>query len=127
MTKYHSNKYYTNNSDKTIIASEEQIREQDHREKEFICDTCRCKLTRLCDRSGNNVSFYCPRCNSTSYDAEELRSESIIEMSEGPIEEPAASIVPEPALTRKKKEVKGGLKTLQDKGIKVTYYKEGKG
>jgi hypothetical protein len=128
LTKWHDNNgHFVYDSDGTIIASEEQIRQQDHREKEYICKFCRYTLCKLVDYSGQNISWYCPNCKVTTYDTEDLRSESHLEMSEGPITEPAASIIPEPQLKRKKKELKGGLKALQDKGVHVTSYSESKG
>ena len=45
-------------------------------------------------------------------------------MSEGPIEEPAVTLLREVRIKRKKKEVKGTFRKLQERGIKITDYKE---
>jgi hypothetical protein len=129
MTKYSDSNHFASfnvNSDIAVVG-EEQIGQQEKRKKEFICEFCRCTLSKLVDSSGKNVSYYCNRCNTSTYDTDELRSQSYLEMSEGPVEDPSISYAPEPELSRKKKGVKGGLKALQDKGIKITSYTEGKG
>jgi hypothetical protein len=71
--------------------------------------------------------FSLDHCGITKYDIEDLRSESYLETSGGPVEDPSLSYAPEPQLKRKRKEIKGGLKALQDKGIHITSYKEGVG
>jgi hypothetical protein len=106
---------------------EEQVRGIESREKTFSCKFCNRTLAKLIDSSGENVSYYCTNCSITTYDTDDLRPERVIEMSDGPVEEPAASLVPEPQLKRKKKEIKGTLAELQRRGVKVTSYKEGKG
>jgi hypothetical protein len=63
-----------------------------------------------------------------SYDEEDLRSKSQLKTKDRPIKEPAASLAPERTLTRKKKEIKGGLSQIQKRAsVNITYYKEGKG
>jgi hypothetical protein len=124
MTKYQDKKYFAQFNNDIAILGEEQIKEQEKKGKEFICEFCRCTLCKLVDSSGENVSYYCNRCNTSTYDTDELRSESYIEMSDGPVENPSISYTPEPQLKRKRKQYKGAFKTLQDKGIKIISYTE---
>jgi hypothetical protein len=127
MTKYQDSRQFAHINNDIAVVGEEEIRGIECREKTYSCEFCKRTLAKLIDSGGENVSYYCTNCKITSYDTDDLRPESVLTMSEGPNEEPAASLAPEPTLTRKKKEIKGGLKTLQDKGIKITHYKEGKG
>jgi hypothetical protein len=128
LTKYYDSKDFGQSSNYISTIGEEQVREIENKKgKEFLCEYCRCTLTKLMDARGENVSYYCNRCSMTTYDTDELRSQSYLEMSDGPTEDPSISYAPEPQLKRKKKEIKGGLKALQDRGIRITSYKEGKG
>jgi hypothetical protein len=125
MTKYHDNKYFARFNNDIAIVGEKQVREiENKKDKEFICEFCRCTLSKLVDASGENVSYYCNRCSITTYDTDELRSESYLEMSDGPIENPSISYAPEPELKRKKKQYKGGFEALQAKGFNITSYTE---
>jgi hypothetical protein len=96
----------------------------------YICDFCHHTLIKLQDRSELNTSWFCNSCNA-EYDPEtetELRSKTSLTMSEGPVTNPSVAYPEESTLTRKKKEVKGGLKVLSERhGVKVTNYQEGKG
>jgi hypothetical protein len=131
MTKYVDNKFktYANadpNAYTPIIVSNESFSGDYH--KTFTCDTCSTILCKLVDSSGENVNFYCSKCNSSSYDTESLKTKSKFKTKEGPIEEPAASVVPDVGLKRKKKEIKGGLAEIAKRpGVKITGYIESKG
>jgi hypothetical protein len=92
----------------------------------FYCDSCHRNLNKLIDKSGENISYYCNNCNVETFPTEQIRSKSRLSTPDGPIEEPGVSYAPEIGL-RKKKEVKGGLRAMQEKGYKITNYKEGKG
>jgi hypothetical protein len=128
LTKYHDSKHFSSFKNDVAIVGEEQVQEIENKNgKEFICEFCRCVLTKLVDASGENVSYYCNRCSMTTYDTNELRSQSYLEMSDGPVEEPSISYAPEKKIERKKKEIKGGLAELEKRGVHVTSYKEGKG
>jgi hypothetical protein len=70
----------------------------------------------------------CTRCKITSYDTDDLRGQSVIEEPEGPPEEPAVALAPEPTLKRKKKTIKGGLAEIAKRAsVNILDYKEGKG
>jgi hypothetical protein len=131
MTKWYGNKFRTYaNADPNayipIIVSNESFSGDYHRT--YTCDTCHSILTRLIDSSGNNISFYCSKCNIYSYIEEDLKTKSKFKTKEGPIEEPAASLAPEPTLKRKKKEIKGGLAEIAKRAsVNILSYKEGKG
>jgi hypothetical protein len=135
MTKYVDNKFktYANadpnaypNAYTPIIVSNESFSGDYHRT--FTCETCNTILTRLHDSGDNTISFYCPKCNSNSYDTESLKTKSKFKTKEGPMEEPAASVVPDVGLKRKKKEIKGGLAEIAKRpGVKITGYVESKG
>jgi hypothetical protein len=128
MTKYTDRNYRIGiQKDSPIVAGEEEIRQVENRGREYICSTCRRTLVKLVDYSGENISYFCNFCSPETLPTTELRSKSKISTPTGMITEPAVSLVPEVGIKRKKKEVKGGLKTLQDRGINITHYKEGKG
>jgi hypothetical protein len=128
MTKWYDNKFktYANedpNAYTPIIIRDESFSGDYHRT--YTCDTCSTILCRLVDSSGENVNFYCPKCNSNSYDTESLKTKSKFKTKEGPIEHPAASVVPDVGLTRKRVEYKGAFKTLSQRpGLKITSYSE---
>jgi hypothetical protein len=81
-------------------------------------------LHKLSNHAGD-TSYYCSFCKRESnVEDDELRSKGKIIMSEGPIEEPAVTLLPEVGLKRKNKEPKGTFRKLQERGIKITDYKE---
>jgi ribosomal protein L37AE/L43A len=124
MTKYVSDKYgYRPIIETPITAGEEEYYAESR--PPYICDFCHHTLIKLQDRSGVNQSWYCNSCN-TEYDPEtELRSKQSLTMSEGPVTSPSVSYAPEKKLTRKKREIKGGLKVISERsGVKVTSYSE---
>jgi hypothetical protein len=128
LTKYFDSKHFSqpNHNDIATIG-EDQIREVEGKEKEFICDMCRCSntLVRLIDSSGENNNYYfCSRCKTSVYDTDNLRTEDHLEMSDGPIEEVAVSHTPERTLKRKKNEPKGTFRKMQERGMHITNYQE---
>src|SRR5262245_51081908 len=127
MTKYHDKHFSSFKNDMAIVGEEEIKQIENKGNNNFICEFCRCTLIKIIDSSGQNPSYYCSHCGITKYDIVDLRSESYIETSDGPVEDPSLSYAPEPRLKRKRKEIKGGLKALQDKGIHISSYKEGVG
>jgi hypothetical protein len=128
MTKYLETKNPWNKPiDIPVVAGEEEWYSESR--PPYICDFCHHTLVKLQDRSGLNQSWYCNNCHQ-EYDPDleaELRTKSKISMSEGPVTNPSVAYAPDRTLTRKAKEIKGGLKTLQARGINITSYKEGKG
>jgi hypothetical protein len=128
MTKYldqHRGWGQSNPNDISII-EEDQIRNVEGKEKEFICDTCKCNtLSRLIDSSGENGNYYyCTRCKTYAYDTDDLRTQSIIEEPKGPVEEVAVGTPPERTLRRRRNEPKGTFKRMQERGIHITSYKD---
>jgi hypothetical protein len=102
--------------------------EQIESRKEFYCPYCQLKLSRLTDRSGLSQSWYCPKCVIDYPDQSKVKSRSSLSTPQkSNNENPAVAYPPEPGLRSKKIEIKGGLKSLQQKGVKVTSYVEGKG
>ena len=59
-----------------------------------------------------------------AYDTDELRTQSVIEEPEGPIEEPSISLLPERTLKRKKNQPRGSFRRLQERGLHITNYQE---
>jgi hypothetical protein len=112
------------NDDKVTISSEyyENIRPS------FICNVCNCTLSKLTDHSGQNVSFYCTRCNiEFDPETENIRRESKISVPNRNEETLVAHtpLVNEDAVAiRKEVEIKGGLKELQKRGLKISHYEE---
>ena len=110
------------NDDKVIISSEyfEDTRPS------YICSICNQTLIRLTDAGMNNVSFWCCHC-SVKWNPEEenVRRESKLSVPDRNIE-PAVSTTPGiPDISmRHEPEIKGGLKALQQKVLKITDYKE---
>lgn len=80
----------------------------------------------LTDAGMNNTSFWCRNC-SVEFNPEEenVRRESELSVPNRNIE-PAVSTTPGiPDISiRHEPEIKGGLKALQQKGLKITDYKE---
>jgi hypothetical protein len=102
--------------------------EQMNSHKEFFCPYCQLKLSKLIDSSGQNTSFYCPKCTIEYPNESEAKSKSYLSTPQkSNNENPAVSYAPEVELKRKKTEVRGGLAELQKRGIKVTSYTESKG
>jgi uncharacterized Zn ribbon protein len=117
--------YDKTNDDKVIISSE--YFEDDR--PSYICSICnQGPLIRLTDSSMQNTAFWCRHC-SVEFNPEEenvrresklsvpdRNSETLVSTTPG-INEDSVAIRHEP-------EIKGGLKALKDKGLKITYYEE---
>src|SRR5919112_1520959 len=85
-------------------------------------------LIRLTDAGQNNTSFWCRHCQVEWHpESENLRKESKLVVPDRNIE-PAVSTTPgigaESVAIRHEPEIKGGLKALKDRSLKITHYKE---
>jgi hypothetical protein len=111
-----------NNKDKVIISSE--YYEDDG--PSYICSICNRTLNRLSDAGGNNQTYYCRFCNvEFDPESENVRRESKLSVPDRNIEPAVATTPGIPDISiRKEPEIKGGLKALQQKGLKITNYKE---
>jgi hypothetical protein len=113
----------TGNKDDKVIISSEYF--EDTRPS-YICSICNQTLIRLTDSSMQNTAFWCRNC-SLEFDpeSENVRRESKLSVPDRNIE-PAVSTTPGiPDISiRHEPEIKGGLKALQQKGLKITEYKE---
>jgi hypothetical protein len=92
----------------------------------YLCSWCNCTLSKLQDAGKNNTTYFCTRC-AIEFDpeSENLRKESKLVVPDRNIE-PAASTTPgNPDISiHHAPELKGAFKALQQKGIKITNYKE---
>jgi hypothetical protein len=112
------------NDDKVTISSEyyENVRPS------FICSICNQTLVRLTDAGGNNNTYWCRNC-SVEFDpeSENIRRESRIIVPDRNIE-PAVATTPgidaDSVAIKHEPEIKGGLKALRDKGLKITHNEE---
>jgi hypothetical protein len=118
--------YDKSDDDKIIISSEYFADDR----PSYICSICNRTLSRLLDAGGNNSTYYCRFCNVEFDPAEEnLRKESKISVPDRNVE-PAVSTTPgqdylnKTVEIHKEPEIKGGLKALKDKGIRITSYRE---
>jgi DNA-directed RNA polymerase subunit RPC12/RpoP len=113
----------TGNKDDKVIISSEYF--EDTRPS-YICSICNQTLIRLTDSSMQNTAFWCRNC-SLEFDpeSENVRRESKLSVPDRNIE-PAVSTTPGiPDISiRPEPEIQGGLKALQQKGLKITEYKE---
>jgi uncharacterized Zn ribbon protein len=110
--------------DKVVISSEYYKNDR----PSFICNVCNCTLSKLTDSSGQNPSFYCARCNiEFDPESENVRRESKLSVPDRNVE-PAVATAPgidtDSVAIRHEPEIKGGLKTLRDRGMKITHYEE---
>ena len=112
--------------DKIIISSE--YYENDR--PSYICSFCNQTLSRLSDAGGNNSTYWCRNC-SVEFDpeSENLRKESKISVPERHEETLVAQTPGQEYLNKKIEinhtpEIKGGLKALQQRGMKITHYEE---
>jgi uncharacterized Zn ribbon protein len=108
--------------EKNVISSEYF---QDDRPS-YICSICNQTLIRLTDAGMNNTSFWCRHC-SVEFNPEEenVRRESKLSVPDRNEETLVSQTPGIPDISiRKEPEIKGGLKALQQKGLKITNYKE---
>jgi DNA-directed RNA polymerase subunit RPC12/RpoP len=111
-----------NNDDKVIVSSEYF----EDTTPSYICSICNQTLIRLTDSSMQNTAFWCRNC-SVEFDpeSENIRRESKLSVPNRNIEPAVATTPGIPDISiRKDPEIKGGLKALQQKGLKITNYKE---
>lgn len=124
MTKYYDEQHKSKKEDTPIPISGEEFTKSDN--IEFICSFCQCRLIKM-----SEDEYYCNRCSISQYpDIESVRSKSRITTPIGLNLEPCLSYTPDPNeafFKDKSPEIKGGLKLLKDRGLKVTNYKEGFG
>jgi hypothetical protein len=113
--------------DENIIISSEYY-ENDR--PSYICSICNQTLSRLSDAGNNNSTYWCRTC-SVSYDpeSENLRRESKISVPDRNEETLVAHTPGEEYLNKKIEinhtpEIKGGLKALQQRGLKITHYED---
>jgi hypothetical protein len=128
MTKYYSDKNRFNMNDPgTPISVGTGWTKPDR--PTYVCPYCSRTLQRLTDSKGSSPSWYCSFCSIESKPEDTtLRSQSSIVPQKGEEQNPLASTkFKEPTVGREPIDIKGGMKTLQQKGIKIKYYKEGKG
>ena len=114
--------YAKPNDDKVIISSEYSQGER----PSFICSICNRTLSRLTDGGGNNSTYWCRNC-SVEFDPEleNVRRESKISVPDRNQETLAATTPGIPDISiHHTPEPKGAFKALQQKGIKITNYKE---
>ena len=108
--------------DKIIISSEYFANDR----PSYICSICNRTLSRLSDAGGNNSTYWCRHCSVEFDPAEEnVRRESKLSVPDRNIE-PAVSTTPGiPDISiHHEPEIKGSLKELQKKGLKITHYEE---
>jgi hypothetical protein len=127
MTIYHDkNRRGREPTDTPIVAS---YNTNEH--KTLVCRWCNYTLHTIRDSSGQNVNLYCSNCSISYEDSntDDLRSESKLEVPDGMDNNrnPAVSYTPESTLKRKKKELTGSFKALQQRGVRFTNITEGKG
>jgi DNA-directed RNA polymerase subunit RPC12/RpoP len=118
--------YSKPNDDKVVISSDYYKEER----PSYICSICNRTLSRLSDAGGNNSTYWCRNC-SVEFDPEleNVRRESKISVPDRNIE-PAVATTPgtdylnQNVEIHHEPEIKGGLKTLKERGIKITYYED---
>jgi hypothetical protein len=110
------------NREKVIISSGYYTNDRPY----FVCSFCNRTLGRLSGAGGNNSTYWCRFC-SVEFDpeSENLRKELKITVPDKNIE-PAISTTPGIPDIRihHEPEIKGAFKYLQQKGLKITNYKE---
>jgi hypothetical protein len=92
----------------------------------FICNYCNRDLIKLSDSSGKNVSWYCNSCSIPfEPENESIRHKQKLEVPDRNIEPAVATTpgIPDISIYHTP-EPKGAFKALQQKGSKITDYKE---
>jgi hypothetical protein len=112
----------TPKQDKTIIGEEYDVPEI----TTFICNYCNRDLIKLSDSSGNNVSWYCNHCSIPfEPENESIRHKQKLEVPDRNVEPAIATTPGIPDIRiHHEPEPKGAFKALQQKGLKITDYKE---
>jgi hypothetical protein len=112
--------------DKVIISSEYY---EDNRPS-YICSICNQTLSRLSDAGGNNSTYWCRNCSvEFNPELENIRRESKISVPDRNEETLLAQTPGQDYLNKRVEinhtpEIKGGLKALQQRGMKITHYEE---
>jgi DNA-directed RNA polymerase subunit RPC12/RpoP len=124
MTRYTDRHHTLPNKDIVVVGNEYNKDAQ----REYICNYCQRTLSRLIDYSGENPSLYCSYCSIEVIPEieKDLRAKSKLEVPDGSDIEPSVSYPPDPNDINRNKdnELKGTFRALQDRGIKITDYKE---
>jgi hypothetical protein len=119
MTKF-ANTNNRKKPDTPLAISGEQFTGSERRQ--YFCSYCQYNLTKI-----NDSEYYCKHCSLFQYpDIENVRSKSRITTPIGLSTEPLVSYPEDPdaRFYKDKPEIKGGLKLLKQKGIKITWYSE---
>jgi hypothetical protein len=96
----------------------------------LICSYCNRTLTRLTDRSGKNESWYCNNCSiEFNPEDEQIRHKQRLSVPNRNTETLAATTPGIDYLNanvqiHKEPEIRGGLKVLKDKGLRITSYQD---
>ena len=109
--------------DKAVISSEYYTNEI---KPSYLCSFCNQTLIRLTDAGQNNTSYWCRSC-SVEFDpeSENLRRESKLVVPDRNAEPAITSVGYTPDVSiRHEPTLRGGLKALEQKGLKITDYKE---
>jgi hypothetical protein len=126
LTKYYQKKTRFNKDADTPISLPNYEQMDSH--KELYCPYCQLRLSKLQDRSGGNVSYYCGKCVIEYPDQSEVKSKSHVSTPrKSNNENPAVAYAPEPTIGKKPDELPGAFKVLRDKGMRFTSYTESKG
>jgi hypothetical protein len=118
MTKYADTNTRKKPDTPTPISGEQFTNER----KEYFCSYCQCDLRRI-----NDEEYYCNRCSISQYpNIDDVRSKSRITTPIGLSTEPLVSYPerPDARFYKEKPEIKGGLKALKDKGLRIKNYQE---
>jgi len=96
----------------------------------YICSYCNRTLTKLTDRNNQNESYYCNSCGiDFQPDNENVRRETKLSVPDRSTETlvattPGIDYLNKSVEINHTPEPKGAFKSLQQKGIKITNYKE---
>lgn len=82
--------------------------------------------TKIIDSSHQNpgISLWCSFCSIESIPDKDTRRKGKLNPKNSSVEEIAVSIIPERGIQRKKSEITGTLKTLEQRGIRITHVTE---
>jgi hypothetical protein len=110
-----------------IIISSEQYSGEDR--PTYYCDTCHCVLARLSDSNNQNESYYCNKCSIDYPDTTNIRQQLKVTVPDRNTETQVSNAPGQDYLNKRveihhEPEPKGAFKALQQKGIKITNYKE---
>jgi hypothetical protein len=101
-----------------------------HERIEYICNFCNQNLVKISDRHGNNEEWFCRNCSiAFNPEDESVRHKQKLSTPDQNVEPLVATTPGQDYLTKKVEinhspEIKGGLKALQQSGMKITHYEE---